>query len=198
MFSRLPALALGLALLVSPGLRAQEASWRIDPLHSAARFSIRHLMISTVRGDFGGVTGAVRYDPANPTKATVEASIDCSTLNTGTPKRDAEMKGPEFFDVKRYPFMKFKSTKVEIAGEGRLKVAGDLTINATIRPVVLDVEGPSPSVKDAQGRTKIGLSATTRINRKDYGITWNEILESGGFALADEVSIILDIELIKN
>ena len=189
---------LTLLLALSAIASAQEASWRIDPLHSAAHFSVRHMMISTVRGQFGGVTGAVKFDPKDLTKATVDASIDCTTLNTGEAKRDAEMKGPEFFDVKKYPAMKFKSKKVDIAGAGKLRMSGDLTINAITRPVVLDVEGPSPSVKDSRGREKVGLNATTKINRKDYAITWNEIMETGGFAVADEVSISLDIELIKN
>jgi len=176
---------------------AQETKWRIDPLHSGAHFTVRHMMISTVRGEFGGVNGAVSYDPKDPTKATVEATIDCSTINTGTPKRDEELKGPEFFDVKRYPTMKFVSRKIEKAGEDKLKVTGDLTINATTRPVVLNVEGPTGPVRDSRGREKIGASATARINRKDFGIIWNEHMDSGGWALADEVTITLDIELLK-
>ena len=156
------------------------------------------MMISTVRGEFGGVNGTVTYDPKNPAKATVQATIDCTTINTGTPKRDEELKGNEFFDVKRYPAMKFISKRVEKAGEGKLKVTGDLTINATTRQVVLNVEGPTGSVRDSRGREKIGASASTRINRKDFGIVWNELMDSGGFALADEVSITLDIELIKD
>jgi len=171
--------------------------WRIDPNHSAAFFSIRHLMISTVRGQFNGINGTGHYDPANPTAASITATIDCRTLNTGVAKRDEQMKGPDFFDVKRYPLMKFSSKKVEPAGPGKLRIGGDLTINAVTRPVVLDVDGPSAEVKDAQGREKIGLSAATKINRKDFGIVWNEVLETGGVALADEVSISLDIELIR-
>jgi polyisoprenoid-binding protein YceI len=171
--------------------------WRIDPNHSAAYFSVRHLMISTVRGQFSGVTGLVHYDPKRVSDASVEASIDCRTLNTGVAKRDEQMKGPDFFDTKKYPAMKFKSKRVEQVGAEKLRVAGDLTINATTRPVSLDVDGPSPPVKDAQGREKIGLNASTKINRKDFGIVWNEVLESGGVAVADEVSITLDIELIR-
>ncbi len=154
-------------------------------------------MISTVRGQFSGVNGTMRYDPQHPAEGSVEATIDCSTVNSGVAKRDEQMRGPDFFDVKRYPVMKFISRQVQPAGPGKLKVTGDLTINATTRPVVLDVDGPSPPVKDAQGREKIGLGAATKINRKDFGIVWNEALETGGFALADEVSISLDIELIR-
>jgi polyisoprenoid-binding protein YceI len=185
------------ALALAAPLPAQDTAWRIDPNHSAAHFSVRHLMISTVRGEFSGVNGTVRYDPKRPAEASVEATIDCRTLNTGVAKRDDQMKGPDFFDVQKYPSMKFTSKRVQTAGKGKLRITGDLTINAITRPVVLDVEGPSPPVKDAQGREKIGLSAATRINRKDFAITWNEILESGGVAVADEVSISLDIELIR-
>jgi polyisoprenoid-binding protein YceI len=191
-------IALGISLIFSPYLCAQDTSWRIDPLHSGAHFSVRHLMISTVRGEFTGITGPVNYDPKDPTKATVEATIDCTTVNTGVAKRDAQLKSADFFDVAHYPVMKFKSKRVEKAGDGKLKVTGDLTINAVTQEVVLDVEGPTASVRDARGNEKIGLTASTQISRKKFGITWNEVMESGGLAVADEVSIALDLELIKN
>jgi polyisoprenoid-binding protein YceI len=189
---------LGAALLAALSLCAAADSWRIDPLHSAAHFSVRHMMISRVRGDFTGINGTVLYDAQNPAQAAIEATIDCSTLNTGVAKRDAQMRGPDFFDVKLYPVMKFKSKKVEPAGPAKLKMTGDLTINATTREVILDVDGPSQTVKDPRGNERIGLNATTKFNRKDFGIVWNEIMESGGFTVADEVSIDLDIELIKS
>jgi len=185
-------------LAVTPVVWSQAGSWRIDPLHSAAHFSVRHMMISTVRGDFAGVNGSVLYDATAPEKSSVQATIDCATLNTGVAKRDAQMKGPEFFDVKKYPVMKFKSTHVERNGPDKLKITGDLTINAITHPVVLDVEGPSAPVKDPRGNEKVGLNASTKISRKTYNITWNEIMESGGVAVGDEVTINLDIELIKN
>jgi len=185
-------------LLAGSGLYAQAVSWHIDPLHSSAQFSVKHMMISTVRGQFGGVKGKVVYDPKNPTAATVEATIDCSTVNTGEPKRDADLKGAEFFDVKKYPVMTFKSKRVEVDGPGKLKVTGDLTINAVTREVVLDLEGPSPQVRDTQGRDKIGVSGETKISRKEFGILYNPILESGGVVVSDEVKIVLEIELIKN
>jgi polyisoprenoid-binding protein YceI len=186
-----------IALIFAAHLPAQDAIWRIDTNHSAAYFSVRHLMISTVRGEFTGITGTVHYDPKNLAGASLQAAIDCSTLHTGVAKRDEQMKGPDFFEVKRYPSMKFSSRNVQTAGDGKLRISGDLTINATTRQVVLDVDGPSAVVKDAQGREKIGLSAAAKINRKDFGIIWNEVLETGGFAVADEVSISLDIELIR-
>src|SRR3954468_5245576 len=111
-------------LLVLPVLAAQDTAWRIDPLHSLAQFSVRHMMISTVRGQFGGVKGTIHYDPKNPTAATVDATIDASSINTGEPKRDSDLKGEEFFDVKKYPVMKFHSKRVDVAGPGKLKVTG--------------------------------------------------------------------------
>ena len=189
---------LAVLLLCGVPLAAQDAEWKIDSFHSAAYFSVRHLMISTVRGEFSGIKGTAHYDPKRPTAAAVDATIDCATLNTGVAKRDEQMRGPDFFEVKRYPTMRFVSKRVDPAGPGKLKIAGDLTINATTRPVTLEVDGPSPEVRDAQGRTKIGLSAATKISRKEFGIIWNEVLETGGVALADEVTITLDIELIKN
>lgn len=188
----------GLVFSLSIALHAQQSSWRIDPNHSGAHFSVRHMMISTVRGEFTGVAGYVIYDPKEPAHDSVEATIDCSTVNTGVAKRDAQLKSPDFFDVAHYPQMKFKSTRVESAGDGKLQITGDLTINNTTQPVVLDVDGPSQSIHDPRGNEKIGLSATTKISRKKFGITWNEVMESGGVAVADEVAISLDLELIKN
>src|SRR3984885_14758660 len=186
------------AAVGSSHLAAQSANWRIDPLHSSAQFSVRHMTISTVRGQFGGVKGTVLYDPKNPAGSSVEATIDCSTVNTGEAKRDADLKSQEFFDVKRYPVMTFKSKKVDVAGPGKLKVTGDLTINAVVRQVILDLDAPTQSIRDTQGREKIGVSGMTKISRKEFGILYNPIMETGGVAVSDEVSIILDIELIRN
>ena len=156
------------------------------------------MMISTVRGQFGGVKGTILYDPKNPAASSVEASIDCSTVNTGGGKRDVDLKTAEFFDVKRYPVMTFKSKKVEVGSAGKLKMTGDLTINAITRQVILDVDGPTLPVRDTQGREKIGVSGSTKISRKDFGILYNPIMETGGVAVSDEVSIALDLELIRN
>ena len=193
--------ALSLLFLVglsSGALLAQDMSWRIDPLHSSAQFSVRHMMISTVRGQFGGVKGKVTFDSKQPLASTVEATIDCRTVNTGEVKRDTDLKTAEFFDVAHYPVMTFKSKSVSSDGPGKLKVTGDLTINATTRSVVLDLDGPTAPIKDTQGREKIGVSAVTKISRKAFGILYNPIMETGGVAVSDEVSITLDIELIKN
>lgn len=191
-------LAVIAVLSFSPALHAQPVKWRIDPLHSSAQFSVRHMMISTVRGQFGGVKGVMTYDSKNPAASSVNATIDCTTVNTGEPKRDSDLKTAEFFDVKRYPVMTFQSKKVEVAGAGKLRVTGDLTINAITHQVVLDVEGPTAPIRDTQGREKIGVSGTTKISRKEYGILYNPIMESGGVAVSDEVSIVLEIELIKS
>jgi polyisoprenoid-binding protein YceI len=177
---------------------AAPTSWRIDPMHSSAQFSVRHMMISTVHGQFGGVKGTVLYDPKDIGSSSVEATIDCTTVNTGEPKRDADLKSERFFDVKRYPVMRFKSKRVEAAGPGKLKVTGDLTINASTNEVVLDVDGPTPPIRDTQGREKIGVSATTKISRKAFGITYNPILDNGGVTVSDEVAINLELELVKN
>ena len=191
-------IALGIVLIFGMPLIAEDASWRIDPLHSGAHFSVRHMMISTVRGEMTGITGSVNYDPKDPARASVEATIDCATVNTGVAKRDAQLKTADFFDVAHYPVMKFKSKRVEKAGEGKLRVVGDLTINASTQEVVLDVDGPTEPIRDPRGNEKIGLAASTHISRKKFGIIWNEAMESGGVAVADEVAITLDLELIKN
>ena len=188
----------GLILLAAHGLYGQAVKWHIDPLHSSAQFSVKHMMISTVRGQFGGVKGNIVYDPKNPAASTVEATIDCTTVNTGEPKRDADLRSAEFFDVKKYPVMTFKSKSVEVEGAGKLRMTGDLTINAITRQVILDLEGPTAPIKDTQGREKIGISGETKISRKEFGILYNPILESGGVTVSDEVKIVLEIELIKN
>jgi polyisoprenoid-binding protein YceI len=181
----------------SPMIRAEAIDWRIDTAHSSAQFSVRHMMISTVRGQFGGIKGNLRYDPKNPAASTIEATIDCNTLNTGTAKRDSDLRSPEFFDVKRYPSMKFKSSSVAVVGPDKLKVTGDLTINAITRQVVLDIEGPTPPIRDPQGREKIGVNGVTKISRKEFGILYNPVMETGGVAVSDEVSIEIDAELIQ-
>ncbi len=191
---RLVALA---AAILPCSLHAQPVQWRVDPLHSSAQFSVRHMMISTVRGQFGGVKGTVVYDAKEPRNSSVEATIDCTTINTGEPKRDSDLKGKEFFDVEHYPLMTFKSTRVATAGKGKLKMTGTLTINAITQQVTLAVEGPTPPIKDTQGREKIGVRGTTTISRKAFGILYNPVMETGGVAVSDDVSIILEVELIK-
>jgi polyisoprenoid-binding protein YceI len=184
------------AALAAPSL-ALAADYDIDPAHSAASFSVRHLMVSNVRGEFGKVTGSLTLDEKDVTKSSVVATIDATTLNTREPKRDEHLKSPDFFDVAQYPTLTFKSTKVEKAGKGQLKVTGDLTMHGVTKPVVLYVEGPGAEVKDPWGNTKRGFTATTKLNRKDFGLSWNKALETGGVAVGEEVAVTLDLELTR-
>jgi polyisoprenoid-binding protein YceI len=173
-----------------------ETTWQIDPKHAAAQFAVTHLMVSTVRGEFHAVTGTVVVDEKDISKSTVNVTIDTTTVDTQEPDRDKHLKSPDFFDVQKYPTMTFKSTKVEQAGPGKLKVTGDLTIRGVTKPVVLDATAPKPPIKDPWGLQRTGFSATTKINRQDFGVAWNKNLDSGGVVVGDEVSITLDIEMV--
>jgi len=173
---------------------AMATDYKIDPAHSSAQFSVTHMGLSKVRGGFGNVQGAVSYDPANPAAAKVEATIDVSTVSTNDVKRDGHLKSADFFEVEKYPTMKFVSTKVEKAGAGKLKVTGDLTLKGATKPVVLTVEGPTDEIKDPRGMLRRAASATTRINRKDFGVIWNRALDTGGVMVSDEVDITIDLQ----
>jgi polyisoprenoid-binding protein YceI len=178
-------------------VRGSASMWEIDPAHTSAQFGIRHLMVSTVRGDFRKVTGTVNLNEQDVTKSTIDATIDVSSINTGIEKRDEHLRGPDFFDAVKYPTMTFKSKKIEKAGEGKYKVTGDLTLHGTTKEVVLDVEGNLTPVKDPMGKTRIGGMATTKLNRKDFGLAWNRSLEAGGVVVGEEVSITIDTELTQ-
>lgn len=171
--------------------------WQIDPSHSSANFSIKHMMIAKVHGGFEKLSGTMVYDAADPSKSSVEAVIEASSINTREPQRDTHLKSSDFFDVEKFPTLTFKSKRVEKTGDGELKVTGDLTIHGVTKEVVLDVEGPSEELKDPWGNTKIGISATTKIKRKDFGLTWNAALEAGGFLVGDDVTISLDVQFAK-
>jgi polyisoprenoid-binding protein YceI len=172
------------------------AVWQIDAAHSSAQFSVRHLMISNVRGEFTKVTGTIEYDPANLANSKVDVAIDADSINTRDTQRDAHLKSPDFFDTAQFPTLTFRSTNISKSGDG-VRIKGDLTIHGVTREVVLDVEGPTPETKDPWGFTRIAASATTRINRKDFGLTWNTALETGGVVVGDEVKITLDLEAVK-
>ena len=174
-----------------------KANYTIDPAHSNAQFSVRHMMITNVRGGFRSVTGTIVYDSEKISDSTVEAVIDASTINTGEDQRDAHLKSADFLDAQKYPNITFKSKKVESAGSGELKVTGDLTIHGVTREVVLKVEGPTQESKDPYGNLRIGLSATTKIKRSDFGLTWNAVLETGGIAVGDDLKIEIDVSAIK-
>jgi len=184
------------ALVLAAPSFAFAAEYEIDSVHSSAQFSVKHMMVSNVRGTFSKVTGKANIDEQDITKSSVEANIDASTFDTNEPDRDEHMRGAEFFDTAKYPFITFKSTKVEKAGSN-LKVTGNLTMRGVTKPVVLDVDGFTSETKDPWGKMRRGGTATTKLNRKDFGLTWNKMLETGGVAVSEEVSITLDIQVTK-
>ena len=195
----LPATLAGL-LALSASARAADpvTTWEIDPTHSSAEFSVRHMMVTNVKGHFGKMTGELTLDEKDASKSSVAVEIDATTIDTREPKRDTHLKSPDFFDVAKYPKITFKSTKVEKAGKGKFKVTGDLTMRGVTKPVTLAVEGPTPEVKDIMGGLSRGATATGKINRKDWGLNWNKPLEAaGGVLVGDEVTLNLDVELHK-
>jgi polyisoprenoid-binding protein YceI len=177
-------------MLILPAA-AQMQTWSIDENHSAAQFSVRHLAISTVRGSFNKVSGSVQYDPSNPAKTTIDATIDAASVDTRVEKRDNDLRSPDFFDTAKYPTLTFKSKRVEIGGAGKLKVTGDLTMHGVTKEVTLDVDGPSAPLKDPRGNQRMGASATTTVNRKDFGVN------GASTAVSDDVPIIIDLELVR-
>jgi len=192
-------LLLTLALAALPAVTAAQAvTWTIDPGHSAATFSVRHMIVANVKGEFSGPVGTVTFDPKDLTTLRVEATIDTRTINTRNPDRDKDLRGDQFFDVTKYPRMMFKSRSVTVEGPGKLKVLGDLTIKGITKPVTLDVEGPTAEIKDIWGLRRIGATATTTINRRDFNIVYNSLLEGGGAVVGDQVTISLDIEMTRD
>jgi polyisoprenoid-binding protein YceI len=176
---------------------AATTTWQIDPAHTAAQFAVKHMMISTVRGEFKNVTGTVTWDDQDVTKSKVNVTIDTKTVNTGEEKRDQDLKSDKFFDVANFPTMTFVSKKVETNGAGKLKVTGDLTIRGVTKEAVLNVEGPATAIKDPWGNTRSAASATTQVNRQDFGVKWNANLDGGGVVVGDTVAITIDLEMIK-
>lgn len=186
-----------LTLLLAPlAALAEPSTWTIDPAHSQAMFTVRHMVISSVRGQFDRTTGAVVLDEQDPARSSVEAAIDVNSVNTRVPDRDKHLRSPDFFDAANHPTITFKSTRVEKAGEGKLEVSGDLTIRGVTRPVVLHVEGPTAPVKDPYGNARRGIVATTTINRQDYGLRWNKAVEAGP-VVGDQVKVEIEAELVQ-
>jgi polyisoprenoid-binding protein YceI len=184
--------------LAAYALPARASVWDVDSAHSSAEFSVRHMMVSTAKGRFDKVTGTVNLDDKTPTKSTVEIAIDPTTIDTHEAKRDAHLKSPDFFDVAKYPTITFKSTKIEKAGKSKFKVTGDLTMHGVTKPVVLSVEGPAPKQKNMMGSYSSGISASGKINRKDWGLTWNKPLEAaGGVMVGDDVTLDINLELVS-
>lgn len=176
---------------------ATTTTWKIDPAHSVAEFKVKHMMIANVKGKFTGINGTLNFDEADPSRSSVEASIPMETVFTGDAQRDTHLKSPDFFHTEQHPEMSFKSTKIEVKGPGELAVIGDLTLHGVTKTVTFNVEGPTPPAKDPWGNTRVGLEATTKINRKDFGLGWNAALETGGVLVGEEVAITLDVEFIK-
>jgi polyisoprenoid-binding protein YceI len=172
-------------------------TWNIDPVHSVAEFKVKHMMISNVKGQFTNVKGSISLNEGDIARSHVEASIDVNSISTRDAQRDAHLKSADFFDAEKFPTLTFKSTRIDRTGDGELKVTGDLTIHGVTRNVVFHVEGPTAPGKDPWGNTRIGLSATTKINRKDFGLTWNAALETGGILVGDDVTITLDVQFVK-
>jgi len=191
------AVTAALAAALSLPAVAGTSTWKIDPAHSSAQFSVKHLAISTVRGAFSKVTGTLQLDETDITKSSVEVSIDVSTVDTREPDRDKDLKTEKFFDVAKYPTMTFKSTKVEQVAPGKLKITGDFTLHGVTKQVVLDVDGPTPPVKDPWGNQRAAVTATGKVNRQDYGVKWNATMDNGGVVVGDDVAITLDVEMIK-
>jgi len=170
---------------------AETQTWQIDPMHTAAQFSVRHMGISTVRGIFEKTSGTVTFDPANPSSAVIDVTIDANTVNTRVDRRDNDLRSANFFDSAKFPTITFKSKRVEPAGAGKLKITGDLTIHGVTKEVVLDVDGPSAAISDPMGNSRMGASASTKISRKDFGV-------NGAAAMVgDEIEIVLDVEMVK-
>ena len=173
------------------------AEWTIDPNHSQADFAVRHMMVSTVHGSFNGIKGAVEYDPARPAAAKADLTIDATTVDTRNDMRDKDLKSEKFFDIAKYPTITFVSKKVETAGEGKLRLTGDMTLHGVTKEVTWLVDGPAGSVKDQKGHLHSGASATTKVNRKDFGLTWNTPLDGGGVLVGDDIDLTVEVELIE-
>ena len=191
------AILAGLTAALSLPVTAATSDWKIDPAHSSAQFAVRHLGISTVRGAFTKVTGTVRLDDQDVTKSSVEVTIDTDSVDTRVPDRDKDLRSERFFDVAKYPTIVFKSKKVEQAGAGKLKVTGDLTIHGTTREVVLDVDGPTSAIKDPWGNQRAAANATTKINRQEFGMKFNDKMPTGDLLVGDDITITIDVEMVR-
>ncbi len=169
----------------------------IDPAHTSAQFKVRHLMISHVKGEFTKVSGGVVFDPENLAASSIEVTIDAASISTREPQRDGHLKSADFLDVEKFPSITFKSTKITGTGKDSYAAAGDLTIRGVTRPVTLDVEGLTPEAKDPWGFLRRGATASTTIDRKDFGVAWNAVLETGGVMVGDQVNITIDVEMAR-
>jgi polyisoprenoid-binding protein YceI len=185
-----------IALLASLSALAQTSTWNIDPAHSTAQFTVRHLAISNVTGNFTKVTGSVVLNEEDIAQSQASASIDVSSVDTRAEARDKDLRSPNFFDIEKYPTIEFKSKRIVSSG-GKLQVIGDLTIHGTTHEVTLDVDGPTPELTDPWGNSRRGFSATTAINRKDFNLVYNNLLKTGEAVVGDNVKIQIDAEIVK-
>jgi len=184
--------------VVALALPADAATWTLDPAHSSVQFSVRHLMVSNVRGEFSRVAGTVEGDETRPTEAVVAATIDAASIDTREAKRDEHLKSADFLDVAQYPTITFRSKRIERAtGEGKYRVTGDLTLHGVTREVVLDVSDVTPSIKDPFGKTRAGATASTKIDRKDFGINYNKAMDNGGLVVGNDITITIDVEATR-
>ncbi len=190
-------LALAAALVTCAASTARAETWKLDPAHSKVTFKVRHLMISNVEGRFKTVEATVEGDAAKPESATVSASIDVASIDTGNDKRDDHLRSPDFFDAAKFPTITFKSKQIRNWTGTGFEVVGDLTMHGVTKEVVLAVTDLSPEIKDPMGHARRGLTATTTIDRTDFGVAWNKALEGGGLTVGNEVKITLDVELTK-
>jgi len=173
------------------------ATWQIDPDHSNFQFKVRHMTVSNVRGEFNKARGVVIIDDNDITNLKVELTLDAASINTDQAKRDDHLRSEDFFYVAKYPTITFVSKKVTKVDENRLKVIGDLSIRGVTKEITVDVEGPTPEVKDPGGNIRRGATGTLKINRKDFGIAWNKVLDSGGLVVGDEVNISVEVEMVR-
>ena len=188
--------ALAAAAVVALAAPAAAQTWKIDSAHSTASFTVRHMMVSNVHGRFGKLEGSIVYDGKNIAGVKADAVIDATTISTDNEKRDAHLKSPDFFDAAGFPTITFKSKRAEAVGKGKFKLIGDLTMRGKTKEVVLDVDGPTDPVT-VQNAQRVGATATTTINRQDYGVSWSRTMDGGGYVVSDEVKITLELELIK-
>jgi polyisoprenoid-binding protein YceI len=186
-----------LALVTSTPFAASADTWQIDPVHTTVGFTVRHMTISSVRGQFDKVAGTITANGNDPASVAIEATIDTASIDTRSSDRDADLKSANFLDVAKYPTMTFKSKKIEAAGPGKWNVVGDLTLHGVTKEVTLAVEVPADPIKDPWGNTRAGASATTTVSRKAFGLTWNKMIEAGGAVVGDAVSVSIDVEAVK-
>lgn len=194
---RKPLLPLLVLAVLVPAAGVSAGTWVLDPAHTGIHFKVRHLMVSWVRGDFERFSGTIVYDEQEVTNSSAAITIEAASINTRIDKRDKHLKSPDFLDAATHPVLTFRSKRVEKAPDGTLTMTGDLTIRGVAREVVLTVEGPTPAVTDLEGKRRVGGTATAKIDRKAFGLTWNKAIEAGGVVVGDEVFITIEVELVQ-